>query len=199
MIPFVDAISTILADLNINIKYSYNHKDLLRGDVCFILGYPRIIPPEILQKHQRNLVVHASDLPKGRGMSPWVWDVLQGENKLTICLLEANEKLDEGNIIYKEHVFLSGTELIDDLRKIIGNKTIQYITDFLSSQPFPKGTKQEGEPTYYKKRNPEDSQLDINKTIAEQFNLLRVVDNDNYPAFFEINGKRFKIKIEKMD
>ena len=56
---------------------------------------------------------------------------------------------------------------------------------------------QEGAESFYKGRKPEDSQLDFNKTIAEQFNLLRVVDNDKYPAFFEHQGEKYFLKITK--
>jgi methionyl-tRNA formyltransferase len=38
--------------------------------------------------------------------------------------------------------------------------------------------------------------LDPQKSLAEQFNILRVVDNDRYPAFFEWNGRRYNLKIE---
>lgn len=36
-----------------------------------------------------------------------------------------------------------------------------------------------------------------NKTIREQFNFLRVVDNERYPVYFELNGMQFVLKIEK--
>ena len=60
--------------------------------------------------------------------------------------------------------------------------------------------RQTGEETFYKKRNSENSKLDIDKSIKEQFNLLRIVDNDSYPAFFEVDGNRYilKIELEKM-
>jgi methionyl-tRNA formyltransferase len=47
------------------------------------------------------------------------------------------------------------------------------------------------------KRTLEDSRLDPMKSIAEQFNLLRVVDNSRYPAFFDLDGFRYIVKIEK--
>ncbi|MBZ0096710.1 MAG: UDP-2,4-diacetamido-2,4,6-trideoxy-beta-L-altropyranose hydrolase, partial [Sulfuricella sp.] len=52
---------------------------------------------------------------------------------------------------------------------------------------------------YMPKRSPADSQLDPDKTIAEQFDLLRVVDSKRYPAFFDYRGKRYLIKIEKVE
>ena len=52
-----------------------------------------------------------------------------------------------------------------------------------------------GYETFYPKRNPSDSELDINKTIKDQFNLMRIVDNEEYPAFFYMGDKKFVIKI----
>ena len=56
---------------------------------------------------------------------------------------------------------------------------------------------QEGEETFYNRRNSKDAELDINKTIKEQFNLLRISDNERYPAFFKIEGKKYSLKIYK--
>ena len=39
--------------------------------------------------------------------------------------------------------------------------------------------------------------MEINKSIKSQFNLLRVSDYNNYPAYFNIFGKKFYLKIEK--
>ena len=58
---------------------------------------------------------------------------------------------------------------------------------------------QNGDETIYQKRTPKDSELDINKSLYEQFNLLRVVDNESYPAFFTINGHKFFLKIKKSE
>jgi len=40
------------------------------------------------------------------------------------------------------------------------------------------------------------SELDPTKTIMDQFKLLRIVDNESYPAFFEVAGKSFILRIE---
>jgi len=57
--------------------------------------------------------------------------------------------------------------------------------------------KQEGDSTYYQRRTISDSQIDPHKTIADQFELLRVVDNERYPAFFRYRDSRYTIKIYK--
>ena len=52
-----------------------------------------------------------------------------------------------------------------------------------------------GEPSSYGRRRPSDSKLDPHLSLAEQFNLLRVVDNKRYPAFFHLHNHTFQINI----
>jgi methionyl-tRNA formyltransferase len=74
-------------------------------------------------------------------------------------------------------------ELMSDAVKAFGN--IQVI-----SQGKTKGE-------YFRKRTPDDSRLDPHKTIAEQFELIRVADSVRHPAFFDYLGHRYLLKIEK--
>ena len=54
------------------------------------------------------------------------------------------------------------------------------------------------EPTYFRKRTPEDSKVDALKSIKEQFDLIRVCDPNRFPAYFEISGVQYKIILEKI-
>ena len=38
--------------------------------------------------------------------------------------------------------------------------------------------------------------VDPELSLAEQFNLLRVVDNQRYPAFFHWRGQRFTLNVQ---
>ena len=55
---------------------------------------------------------------------------------------------------------------------------------------------QHGEASHYRRRRPADSQLDAELSLAEQFNLLRVVDNQSYPAFFQWRGRRYILNLQ---
>ena len=94
---------------------------------------------------------------------------------------------------------MRGDELCSEWRKLQGLKTIELCVEFVEKYEELTPVDQKGEPTYYRRRSASDSQLDPDKTIREQFNLLRVVDNSRYPAYFELNGIKYKIKIEKME
>ncbi len=180
-----------------NAKLCRRHDEIMPDGVAFYLGCVKITPPDILAKNHRNLVVHASDLPKGRGMSPWTWQVLEGANAISVCLLEAEEAVDSGAIIYKDLMPLEGTELVNDLRLLLQEKTTELCLRFLNEKIENTGAAQTGKVSYYERRCPEDSVLDVQKTIADQFSLLRVVDNEKYPAHFEMGGQKYILKIYK--
>ena len=52
-------------------------------------------------------------------------------------------------------------------------------------------------PSFYGRRNKKNSELNPEKSIDGQFNILRVVDNQRYPAFFKVHGVTFRLTIEK--
>ena len=195
-----DYISNWVIKLNnerYDVQWSHEIDELSPCRACFFLGYENIISEQNLKKNDHNLIVHESDLPKGRGWSPLTWQVLNGENKITVTLFEASKNIDEGPIYIQDYIYLNGSELIDELRLKQANVTYKLCCSFLNTYPGIVNQKkiQKNTPTYYKKRAPKDSQLDINLTIKEQFNLLRVCDNKKYPAWFKFKDKKYKLAI----
>jgi methionyl-tRNA formyltransferase len=196
IIPYAEKLRIELNERGHQAFLLHKAGDVKRGDILFLLSCEKIFSELHLNKH--NLVVHESALPKGKGWSPLTWQVLEGRNEITITLFEAEKKVDAGPIYYQEIIKLNGSELINELRDAQGKATIRLAVKFVSAYPNVSGIPQTGEATYYEKRKPEDSRLDVNKPLKEQFNLLRVVDNDRYPAFFEHKGIKYKILISKL-
>ena len=137
-------------------------------------------------------------MPKGRGWSPWVWEIINGSNYLTLSLFEVSKDVDSGEIYFKDSIILKGHELVNEIRNILGNKIVGMCCNYMMHKGKLNPQKQTGKPTFYKKRCPPDSKLDINKPLIENFNLLRVVDNDLYPAFFEYKNHRYYLTINKL-
>lgn len=199
VLPYSQRVVDIARGLGDEANLIRDQRELPEGDIAFFLGCVNIVKPAALARNKRNLVVHASDLPKGRGFSPWTWGVIEGSSVIPVCLIEAADEADTGPIIYKENVTLSGTELVADLRELIGTKAVELCEKFLSTAVSPVGTPQDGPVGHYRKRTPVDSELDVNKSILDQFNLLRTVDNEKYPAFFRIHGATYRLKIERFN
>ena len=179
-------------------RFCATHDEIGEVAVAFYLGCIRLSPPEVLARAQRNLVVHESDLPRGRGMSPLTWQIIEGRSEITVCLLEATDEVDAGPVIYRDTITFEGHELIDELRERQGRTTVGLCLRLLSEGAPPAGTEQTGAPSVYPRRTPKDSVLDPEKTIAEQFDLLRTIDNTRYPAYFELRGHRYRLTITKV-
>ncbi len=193
IVPYGEKLQNELILLGHTCNYIFTELEVVEGDVLVFLCYEKIFKSLDLNKH--NLVIHESDLPNGRGMSPLTWQILEGKNRITITLLEASNGIDEGDIYEQSVLDFNGTELNQDLKHKQGEATINLVLNFIKNFPNNKGRRQSGISTYYKRRTNKDSELDIKKSIEEQFNLLRVCDNERYPAFFFYRDKKFIIKI----
>jgi methionyl-tRNA formyltransferase len=196
-VPFAKELTKSIRDA----KLYYHHSDVNeKHKILFILGYHRVVPDEILGVNDFNLVVHESELPKGKGWAPYFWQILEGSQEIVFSMIEASSSLDAGRIFIQKKLVLQGTELHDELRKKQGQLTVQMCQEIYDVGPenvIPR--EQTGLETYYRKRTPVDSELDVHKTISDQFNLLRTVSNYEFPAFFYIKGKKYKVKIENYD
>ena len=185
-----------------NIKIFHNHKELKKNtDINIIFSYFKILPEPYLNKSKINLVPHESNLPKGKGMSPLTWQILEGKKKVFFSLLEASTKVDSGVVYYKKEKIIPKHFLFDEIKKMQLEENLKLIIKFIrfykKKNKKPKGKIQIGKSTFYKKRNPHDSEIKIKKSILAQFNLLRVVDNKSYPAFFRAYGKKYFLRISK--
>ena len=185
-------------------KYSINivhyQVDLTGGDILFLVSCDEIISKITRDKFKKTLVIHASDLPSGRGWSPHIWEIIHGASDITITLLEAEDKVDSGDIWTKLKVKIPSTALYDEINQIIFSAEIDLInfaiSNFKNANPIKQ---QEEKVTYWPKRSPSDSEIDLYNNLAEQFDLIRVCDNSRFPAFFYKDGKKFKIIIEVFD
>jgi methionyl-tRNA formyltransferase len=186
----------IIIKFSFSINLIYKHEDVKNGDILVLLSCIKMFKHLNLNTH--NLVIHESDLPKGRGMSPLTWQVLEGKSDIPVTLLEASEELDAGVIYGQKVMELNGSELVDELRDLQFKVTKNLIIDFLDNYLNIQGVSQDGTPTFYRARNINDSKLDISKSIEEQFNLFRISDNIRYPAWFEKNGFKYKLEINKI-
>ena len=175
--------------------YSSQSKILKGSDITFFLSCEKYITKSIRAKSKFNIVIHASDLPKGKGMSPTTWQILENKKKIPVTLFEVADKLDSGDYYLKSNFNLNGIELIDEWQEKLYQCIKNMALTFVQKDLKPK--KQKGKPSNYRRRTPKDSELNINKSIKSQFNVLRIVNNKQYPAFFIYKGNKYIIKIYK--
>ena len=196
---YVSWIKKVIVNRGYDFCFITSKDSLVEGDILFLLGCSSILSPDELQLHTRNLVVHPSKLPDGRGSAALVWKILDGENKIWVTLFEADNGVDTGGFYYQDCIVFQGYELCDEIRGMQAKKTIELIARFLDEYPDVNLKEQRGKSSFYPRRTAKDSELDVDKSIADQFDLLRVVDNVRYPCFFYFRGHRYVLHVLRGD
>lgn len=181
------------------IEMVQTRRELTGGDLLFLISCNEIIDQSVRSRYRATLVIHASDLPAGRGWSPHIWQVLAGSNEITVSLLEAEDQVDSGAIWAQRKLCFAGHELYDEINQILFAAEIELmdwaLDNFGSVVPKPQAA---GPASYYRKRTPEDSRIDPQRPLAEQFELLRVSDPERFPAFVDFRGHRYRIVLDKL-
>jgi methionyl-tRNA formyltransferase len=176
-------------------------RELSGGEILFLISCAEIINASDRSSYLSCLVLHASDLPKGRGWSPHIWKIIEGAEEITLSLLEAEDKVDSGRIWQKLQLPIPKHALWDEINARLFEAELELIDYAVRNfgRLTPKIQDPNIEPNYYPRRKPSHSRIDPTSSIASQFNQLRVCDPHRFPAFFELEGCRYKITLEKLN
>lgn len=171
-----------------------------QADITYLVSCSQIITADARLRLGAVMVLHASDLPKGRGWSPHVWDIIGGAETLTLSLIEAVDPVDSGGIWVQDRIPVPRDALYDEINALLFEAELKLMDmglGLLASGALPRA-QPVIESTWHPKRKPEDSELDPTESIEAQFDLIRVCDPDRYPAFFTLRGQRYAIELRKL-
>jgi methionyl-tRNA formyltransferase len=183
------------------VSLARRQQELGSGDLLFLISCSELVSRSTLEKFRHAVLIHASDLPKGRGWSPHIWELCAGAEEITVSLLAVEDEVDTGAIWKKLRVPISKSALWDEVNQLLFEAELKLmdfaVDNFDSVDIKPQDATRES--SYYRRRTADDSRLDPHFSIASQFDLLRVCDPNRYPAFFELHGCRYKLVVEKLD
>ena len=182
-----------------NYKLVFDIKDVPEGATVFCVSYPKILSPSELSRFHHCIIIHASDLPHGKGWSPHVWQILEGKTSIVMSAISADVELDSGPIWAKLTMNVPDNVLYSEIYEIIfvnHLKLFEIVSNKIENNfiPIPQV---DNPSNFYKRRKPEDSFVDIDSTICEIFDLLRVSDPVHYPVHFRYRDQTFKLLISK--
>ncbi|NIG99357.1 MAG: methionyl-tRNA formyltransferase [Buchnera aphidicola (Periphyllus acericola)] len=113
---------------SLNSKKIYQYIKNIKPHIMIVVSYGLIIPKKIINLFPLGCInVHTSLLPKLRGPSPIQYTILQGIKKTGITIIEINEKIDSGYILYKKSIIIKKNETYITLLKklsILGKKSL---------------------------------------------------------------------------
>lgn len=129
-----------------------------------------------------------------------VWQLLEGRQDIAVTLLVADDPVDSGAILAKRWLHFEGHELVDEINDALFAAELELMDIAVAeADTVCPQIQDEVGASWYPRRKPEDSRVDPHRTLAEQFNMLRVADPERYPAFFELHGHRYEITLRKKD
>lgn len=168
----------------------------LRPDYIFFPHWSYMIPSDIYEEYQ-CVVFHMTDLPFGRGGSPLQNLIVRGYKETKISAIKVKKEVDAGPIYMKESVSLEGsaTEIFERASKIIFEKMIPC---FLAKPMEP--LEQQGEPTFFKRRTPKESEIQQDMELSEIYDYIRMLDAEGYPnAYMNFGRYRLSFRNAKIE
>lgn len=83
----------------------------LNPDMVVVVSFGQILPKTIIDYPPlKCLNIHPSLLPKYRGAAPLNWQIIRGENKTGVTIMQMDEGMDSGDILLQEETELGPTE-----------------------------------------------------------------------------------------
>ena len=174
-------------------ELNLNTLEKIDPEFIFFPHWSWIIKEDIFLKYN-CVVFHMTDLPFGRGGSPLQNLILEKVYQTKISALKVVQQLDAGPVYMKKELDIStgsAEEIFKKISEIVYSQMIPFI---LENNPEPVA--QEGEPTFFRRRKPEQSNIENNKidTMTELYDFVRMLDCEGYPrAYFAVGGLKVQL------
>jgi methionyl-tRNA formyltransferase len=159
-------------------------------DKIFFVHWNWLVPESLTSKVE-CLCLHMTDLPYGRGGSPLQNLILRGHKETVLSVFRMESSLDSGPIYLKEPFALHGSAHEIYIR--MSNQAGLMFKTILDLDLMP--THQVGNPVYFQRRKPQQSQIPLRTSLEALFDFIRMLDAPTYPhAFLEYGNLRVEFR-----
>tara|TARA_B000000557_G_C20801081_1_gene455577 strand:- start:813 stop:1748 length:936 start_codon:yes stop_codon:yes gene_type:complete len=184
-------------------------KDVFKGvraEIAISINYTSIIPQNVIEFFPLGILnVHGGDLPKYRGNACQAWAIINGEDKIGLCVHKMiGDELDNGDIISRTYIKIERETSIGDVykkfEKLIPKMLIDSINK-LDSDPNFILEKQSTDPEEIIRcypRNPEDGLINWNNSSVQIDRLIRASGYPYSGAFTFFNSEKVTIYKSKV-
>jgi methionyl-tRNA formyltransferase len=167
-----------------------------QADVMVVAAYGLILPSPVLHMPRNGcLNIHASLLPRWRGAAPIQRAILAGDDETGITIMQMDEGLDTGAMLYKKNCPITPLDtaqtLHDKLAKLGAEAIIEALRK-LDQGSLPGVAQDATQATYAAKLNKSEARLDWTQTAAQLARAVRAY-NPVPVAYSSLNGTTIKI------
>ncbi|MBI2748495.1 methionyl-tRNA formyltransferase [Acidovorax sp. HMWF018] len=160
------------------------------ADYVFFPHWSWRIPASVFERFE-CVIFHMTDVPFGRGGSPLQNLVIRGIENTVLTALRCSQEVDAGPVYLKlplstlgtaEEVFIRASFLMLPMMIRIVDERIE---------PYA----QSGEPTFFRRRTPEQGNLQSMSSLTDLHDFIRMLDADGYPhAFLDVGVFRLRFR-----
>lgn len=133
-------------------------------DVCAIVAYGALLPPDVLAAGGRGFVnLHFSLLPRHRGAAPVAHALLNGDEETGVTCFLLNEGMDTGDVLTTWRTRIRPGETAGELTRRLAEEGAPALVEALKglvTGTLPLRPQEHGRATYAPKIAPEDARID---------------------------------------
>ena len=105
----------------------------VRADIGVSVNFPTLIPKKTINLFEHGILnAHGGDLPRYRGNACQAWAILNGEEKVALCIHKMEELLDSGDILARKFFDLNLSTSVGDVLDWMMELTPKMMTDTVS-------------------------------------------------------------------
>jgi methionyl-tRNA formyltransferase len=155
------------------------HMQSLSPRFVFFLHWSRKVPNEIVDNYE-CVCFHMTDVPYGRGGSPLQNLIVRGHRSTILSALRMTDEIDAGPVYLKEELSLEGSA--EEIYLRANYLAAQMIDTIIRERPKP--ATQTGEVVAFKRRRPEESEIQNATSLLTLYDFIRMLDAEGYPRAF---------------
>jgi methionyl-tRNA formyltransferase len=183
------------------IQHHYALLQAARADIAVSINYTGVIPQEVIELFPLGILnAHGGDLPRYRGNACQAWAILNGENRIGLCVHKMiGGELDSGEIITRDYLPINHNTKVTQVLEWMVRRTPELIIEAVSRlehQPdyvLEHQSKVPKDALRCYPRKPEDGRIDWRQSAIY---ILRLINASNKPyagAFCDYEGKKLFI------
>jgi methionyl-tRNA formyltransferase len=170
-------------------------------DIGLSVNYVSIVDELSIANFRLGILnIHGGDLPRYRGNACQAWAIINGENKVGLCIHKMiGGQIDSGDIISREYLPIDETTYVGDVLAWINSRAPTLAVDAAEALDFDPTfvlEVQSSDPlqslrTY--SRRPEDGQINWTSSHSDILRLVRASGHPYSGAFAHLNGELVRI------
>ncbi len=175
-------------------------------DIGVSMNYPGVIPSEVIDLFPLGVLnAHGGDLPRYRGNACQAWAILNGEERVGLCVHKmVGGELDSGDIIARDYRPLTAESTITEVYGWMASRTPDLFAqalDLLAADPsyvLERQSKKPSDALRCYPRAPEDGYIDWNRSAVEILRLINASTKPYAGAFTWHKGETVRIWSARM-